>query len=223
MIGDIVYKKIISYGCSYTEGLGLHDMENSSWPALIAKHLNVPLDNRAKRGISNDSILRRILETDVNDFEDALVLILWTHTDRREIYQNDEFLALGEWLVVHDGFEARLKLLGKCHYMFFNSFEENLVNAYRNLHHAQSYLKSLNIKYYMGIVTDHDFIREEEYKKVFNYDLIDWSRMFYRSHYEYAMEYTSTLDYGHANEHGHYLYANDFIKHFGINRNNINL
>ncbi len=76
--------KIMTIGCSNTEGVGVDDVD--TWPALLSS--NVPNSvniNLGHGGRSNDYICRTLL-TFYDFFNPDLVIILYTNLHRREIY-----------------------------------------------------------------------------------------------------------------------------------------
>ncbi len=100
--GDSVKKKgfkIMSIGCSFTEGVGVNDTE--TWPAnftsLIPNGVNM---NFGTGGRSNDFISRCLL-TYYDLIKPDLVLIMYTNPQRREIYTKDNgiepFMPTSSW------------------------------------------------------------------------------------------------------------------------------
>jgi lysophospholipase L1-like esterase len=88
--GDSISKegfKIMSIGCSFTEGVGVNDDE--TWPAQFAKLIPNSVDmNFGAGGRSNDFISRCLL-TYYDLINPDLVLIMYTNPSRREIYTKD--------------------------------------------------------------------------------------------------------------------------------------
>ena len=87
---DSIHKngiKIMTIGCSNTEGVGVSD--NDTWPALlcsmIPNSVNVNLGHGAR---SNDYICRTLL-TFYDFFNPDLVIILYTNLHRKEIYTEE--------------------------------------------------------------------------------------------------------------------------------------
>jgi len=81
--------RLISFGDSFTWGTDLpdcndHQASQLTWPALLAKHLNLKYKCLAQPGSSNSSILRQILNTDIQSSD--LVIINWTWIDRWDFY-----------------------------------------------------------------------------------------------------------------------------------------
>jgi hypothetical protein len=85
--GDSVHKegfKILSIGCSLTEGVGVND--NETWPHLFSKLIPNSVDlNFGFGGRSNDYISRCLL-TYYDIIKPDLVLIMYTFTHRKEFY-----------------------------------------------------------------------------------------------------------------------------------------
>ena len=205
------FDKIIGYGCSHVYGCGLANKDTESWVNRIALHYGVDCINYGINSVSNDYISRKVIETDLNEMTNALVLILWTYSDRREMYYDGEFLRLGHWVISDGGYSAMHKILAEQHYKYFDGYEACMFNLCRNIHHTQLYLNSINVKYYMGMVNVHDFPPSTELKKLVNYDKIDETVIFKNSYLGYINAYPFSCDAGHANKYGHEKYANDFI------------
>lgn len=82
---QLTAKKLIGAGCSFIQGCELGD-ENSelgysldTYPALIAKKLNLPYECLAYGGASNTGIAKMILN---HDIQDSILLVQWTHVSR---------------------------------------------------------------------------------------------------------------------------------------------
>ncbi len=88
--GDSIHKsgfKILSIGCSMTEGAGVND--NETWSHQFTKLIENGVDfNLGLSGRSNDYITR-VLITFYNLLKPDLVLIMYTSPLRREIYTKD--------------------------------------------------------------------------------------------------------------------------------------
>ena len=101
-LGDSIHKKgfkVMSIGCSYTEGVGVNDTE--TWPYqftnLIPNGVNM---NFGTGGRSNDFLVRCLL-TYYDLIKPDLVLIMYTNPQRREIYTKDNgvepFMPTASW------------------------------------------------------------------------------------------------------------------------------
>jgi hypothetical protein len=85
--GDSIYKtgfKIMSIGCSNTEGVGVE--YNKTWPYLFSKYIPNSVNlNFGTGGRSNDFISRCLI-TYFDLIKPNLVLIMYTSPQRREVY-----------------------------------------------------------------------------------------------------------------------------------------
>ena len=83
--GDSVVEdiKIITVGCSHTEGIGVNN--NETWPAYLSSALNVKHINMGFTGRSNDYIARTVNEY-VTRFNPNLVIVMYTYPSRREYW-----------------------------------------------------------------------------------------------------------------------------------------
>lgn len=209
-----MFEKIIAYGCSHTFGHGLINPDEELWVAKIAKTLNFELDNRGLYSVSNDWILRQILETDPSDFENALVLILWSHNERREMIINDEYFDVGWWVPYDKNYTVKQRIITEHYFRYFENELSNAMQFYRNVHHAQLYLRSLNVNYYMGITDSLDGFQPQQLSENnFACTRIDESVIFNKSYFDfYVKPNTLEGDAWHANKHGHAQYAEDFMQ-----------
>jgi hypothetical protein len=88
--GDSIKKegfKVMSLGCSITEGVGVNDDE--TWPAQFCSHIENGVNfNFGTGGRSNDFISRCLMSY-YDLIKPDLVLIMYTFPHRREIYTED--------------------------------------------------------------------------------------------------------------------------------------
>lgn len=88
--GDSIKKegfKIMSLGCSITEGVGVND--NETWPAQFCFHIENAVNlNFGTGGRSNDFICRCLMSY-YDLIKPDLVLIMYTYPHRKEFYTND--------------------------------------------------------------------------------------------------------------------------------------
>jgi hypothetical protein len=86
--GDSVYKdgfRILSVGCSHTEGVGVSD--NQTWPHYFSRLIKNGVDlNVGYGGRSNDYIARCIV-TLVDTLKPNLINIMYTYPSRKEYYR----------------------------------------------------------------------------------------------------------------------------------------
>lgn len=85
------YKKLIGAGCSFIQGCELGDENNprgysiKTYPALVAKHYNLPYECLAYGGASNTGIANMILNYDI---QDCIILVQWTYESRIGLHIN---------------------------------------------------------------------------------------------------------------------------------------
>ena len=138
--------RIMSIGCSLTEGVGVND--NETWSHIFAKLLPNGVDlNFGCSGRSNDYISRCLL-TYYDYIKPDLVLIMYTSMQRREIYTEDggiePFMKTSYWGYLND------TEIGKSiqnSYTNFSNDKDDLYNWYKNHLLISNYLKSKNAKW----------------------------------------------------------------------------
>jgi len=87
--------KLIAFGDSFTYGSELSDNNSNglysllTWPALLAKHLNLDYVCLAIEGCSNQTITREFFNYINNISKNDLVVINWTWIDRWDFYNID--------------------------------------------------------------------------------------------------------------------------------------
>ena len=88
--GDSVKKKgfkVMSLGCSITEGVGVND--NETWPAQFCSHIENAVNfNFGTGGRSNDFICRCLMSY-YDLIKPNLILIMYTYPHRKEYYTTD--------------------------------------------------------------------------------------------------------------------------------------
>lgn len=91
--GDSINKKgfkVMSLGCSITEGVGVND--NETWPSQFSKLIDNGVNmNFGTGGRSNDFICRCLLSY-FDLIKPDLVLIMYTFPHRREVYTKENFI-----------------------------------------------------------------------------------------------------------------------------------
>jgi hypothetical protein len=101
---------LVVNGCSFTYGTGLDDPLTSSWPALVADKLSVPVVNLARPGISNQAIHRRTYEyfyEDLSNHNNPFYIICFSAITRKEHWVQNKSMYDGIHVVKnqHDIFE----------------------------------------------------------------------------------------------------------------------
>ena len=132
--GDSIKKegfKVMSLGCSNTEGVGVND--NETWPAQFTRNIPNGVNmNFGTGGRSNDFIARCLL-TYYDLIKPDLVLIMYTGMSRREIYTKDggvePFMPTNSWSYLketEDGVEIQENLVK------LQNDNEDFINWYKN-------------------------------------------------------------------------------------------
>jgi hypothetical protein len=79
--------KIMSVGCSHTEGIGVNDRE--TWSHYLTRMIPNGVDlNLGINGRSNDYIARTVL-TWTDYFKPSVVLVMYTYPTKRELYKDN--------------------------------------------------------------------------------------------------------------------------------------
>lgn len=142
--GDSIHKKgfkIMSVGCSMTEGVGVGD--NETWPYQFSNSITNGVDfNLGMGGESNDYICRTLF-TFYELLKPDLVLIMYTSPQRREVYTNDggvePFMPtyqFGYTKETEDG--KRIQ----AHLTELQNYNENFINWYKNHQLIKLFLES---------------------------------------------------------------------------------
>jgi len=122
--------KILSVGCSHTEGIGVND--NETWSHYLSRMIPTGVDiNLGISGRSNDYISRTII-TFLDIYKPDLVLIMYTYPERREYYTKNgkvEPYHINCWGYFDEDIQGKvdyetLTLLSNEH--------ENYINWYKN-------------------------------------------------------------------------------------------
>lgn len=132
--GDSIKKdgfKVMSFGCSHTEGVGVNDWE--TWPNRFCEMVPNSVNcNFGTGGRSNDFISRCLL-TYYDLIKPDLVLILYTHTSRREFYNKDggihPYVSSNPWgffKLTEEGMEIQKSML------INQNDNEDVINWYKN-------------------------------------------------------------------------------------------
>lgn len=140
---------IVANGCSYTYGQELDDPKTQSWPALLAKKMNLNLVNIARPASGNDAILRRTVDyyfqNLVNNSTPLFVIALSYHTRREEyFYEYDDY----KNLVRYDNVEQ----MNCAEKHFFLNSNANIRQKEKMFHwlHLINFLKLNNLPYIIG-------------------------------------------------------------------------
>ena len=146
--GDSPKKKglrVMSVGCSHTEGIGVHN--HQTWSHHLSKLLPNGVDlNLGISGRSNDYIARTIM-TFTEQMKPALVLVMYTYPHRREFYRETgevEPYHPSPWGYFDEEKEGRMVWANK---IASSNDEEDFMNWYKNHQLITYYLKSKEIPF----------------------------------------------------------------------------
>lgn len=154
--------KLMSVGCSHTEGIGVKDIH--TWPHLLSRKIKTGIDyNLGMSGRSNDYISRAIL-TWTDYLKPHLVLIMYTYPDRREYYTETggiEPFHKNPWGYFDEDISGRMKW---ANVMSISNDEENFINWYKNHQLITYYLKSKRIPFiWNGTFLKTDYTDENRF------------------------------------------------------------
>jgi len=143
-------KTLKSFGCSFVYGSDLSDCTNRAcsqltWPALIAKRLNLNYCCLAQPGQGNFKIYCDILaNSDTN--EDSVFLINWTWIDRFDYIDSNEC-----WQTLRPANENQLQ---KFYYQNLHSQMRDMIQNATYILAAADHLNDLKIPYIMTYMDD---------------------------------------------------------------------
>jgi hypothetical protein len=166
--GDSIKKegfKVMSLGCSNTEGVGVNNHE--TWPAQFAKLIPGGVDmNFGTGGRSNDFIVRCLMSY-YDLIKPDLVLIMYTVPHRREIYTADNgvepFMPTASWGYLkntEDGINMQECLT------YLQNDNEDFINWYKNHMLIKLFLESKKCNW----VWNGDKIKSKDYNEYNRFD-----------------------------------------------------
>lgn len=83
-MSTIKINKVVAGGCSFTFGEELHDPATQAWPVIVAKNLNVAVENLGWPGASNEHIASLIIDyCSKNDVSNTVFIVMWSHFSRQ--------------------------------------------------------------------------------------------------------------------------------------------
>jgi hypothetical protein len=151
--------KVMSIGCSLTEGVGVNNQE--TWPAQFSKFIPNGINNNfGLSGRSNDYICRCLLSY-YDLIKPNLVLIMYTSPQRREIYTNEggieSYMSTGArayFQHTNQGVEIHKNLLS------LQNDNEDFINWYKNHLLIKNFLEFKNCNWLwngnFGIPIEYD-------------------------------------------------------------------
>lgn len=189
--GDSIYKKgfkIMSLGCSNTEGVGLNYDE--TWPKIFSDLIPDGVNmNFGMGGRSNDFIFR-CLHTFFDVIKPDLVLIMYTFPQRRDFYPNSKtiepYMAANNWGFMKDtkeGVEIQ-NLLDQ-----LQCESENFINWYKNHLLIKYFLETKKCNWvWNGSFINNNFAEpnrfDGEYRKFIDYG-VDGVHPGFKHNYRY--------------------------------------
>jgi len=120
-------KRLVTFGCSNTQGQGLVNAEEEVWGAVLARHLGREFINKGKQGASNKYIAYSIEQFDF--LPNDLAIISWSFLDRYSIihdpkdFQGDEFIT-----DIHHSRTKESDEAGAYFHLFHNDYDSNFMN-----------------------------------------------------------------------------------------------
>jgi lysophospholipase L1-like esterase len=135
-VGIKSMQRLVTFGDSITYGQYLDDPKSQSWPAILGGMLDVPVENRAVPGSGNLEILNDILNFKFKDND--IVIIGWSFIYRDLIFNTIKNNRIAVWLD-RDTFDLWSKIHSKT---------DLATRSGLYMHHADLYLKSLNLDCY---------------------------------------------------------------------------
>jgi hypothetical protein len=159
--GDSIYKdgfKVMSIGCSNTEGVGVNDSQ--TWPHEFSRYIQNSVNHNFGSGGRSNDFISRCLLTYYDIMKPDLVLIMYTSPQRREIYTNhngiEPYVPTTPWGYFKDtenGIRIQEKLVD------LQNDNEDFVNWYKNHLLIKHFLESKKCNWmwngWMGIPKDY--------------------------------------------------------------------
>ena len=154
--------KIMSVGCSHTEGINVHN--HQTWSHLVSKKIPNGVDlNLGISGRGNDYIARTIL-TWTDYLKPSLVLVMYTYPYKREYYRETgevEPYHPTPWGYFDENMEGRKTWVNV---LETTNDEENFINWYKNHQLITHYLNSKNIPFiWNGTFLQTDYTDENRF------------------------------------------------------------
>lgn len=190
--------KVMSLGCSLTEGVGVND--NETWPAQFCSHIHNSVNfNFGVGGRSNDFIVRCLLSY-YDLIKPDLVLIMYTYSTRKEYYTQlggvEPYIPAQSWGFLEETPEGRATQYLKDRLQNDN---EDFINWYKNHLLITNFLENKKTPFIWS-----DGILETQYK--------DTNKFCFDYYYPYL---DSGADGMHPGPNHHKFYAKnlyDYVK-----------
>ena len=166
------YNRLISIGDSFTRGDELadcpvndpraDDYSNSTWPALLAKQLNLKYHSRSKGGIGNQWISWK---ASAGCKRNTLYVINWTFFERFDYLD----ARTNCWATTHPRYDDTLN------HFFYKNIDSDIWNMLRNLQYMYSTLQLLLLNQVSFIMTCVDDYFKTKLESIRSYNEFDGS------------------------------------------------
>jgi len=154
--------KLMSVGCSHTEGIGVHDRQ--TWSHCLSRMMPNGIDlNLGISGRSNDYIARSII-TWVDEMKPSIVLVMYTYPHRREYYRDNgdvEPYHPSPWGYFEEEREGRIDW---ANITSMANEHDDIINWYKNHLLITNFLKSKEIPFiWNGTFVGTDYTDENRF------------------------------------------------------------
>tara|TARA_R100000231_G_scaffold139540_1_gene121165 strand:- start:483 stop:1178 length:696 start_codon:yes stop_codon:yes gene_type:complete len=143
-------KLLITNGCSFTYGDELSRRNHEAFPYLLALKHNIPVNNLAYNGKSNEAIVRTTLEfmldSDLSKI-DPIFIIGWSGIARKEFYSD------GKWSKITPT-QVAVNKLAEVHYMYLQSNKQDNLEFFNHTLLLQLLFESKNYQYFFFNIDD---------------------------------------------------------------------
>jgi len=120
-------KRLVTFGCSNTQGQGLENPKEEVWGAVLASHLGRVLVNVGKQGASNKYIAYSIEQ--FNFLPNDLVIISWSFLNRYSIIHDPKDFDENEFVTdILPSHAIEDETSGVYYYLFHNDYDSNFLN-----------------------------------------------------------------------------------------------
>jgi lysophospholipase L1-like esterase len=120
-------KRLVTFGCSNTQGQGLENPKEEVWGAVLARHLGREFVNKGKQGASNKYIAYSIEQ--FNFLPNDLAIISWSFLDRYSIIKDPKDFEGYEFIKdVHPRFAREDETSGVYYHLFHNDYDSKFIN-----------------------------------------------------------------------------------------------
>jgi len=130
------------------KSIGKSGFSLCTWPALVAKHLELDYHCASRPGCSNQTIVRQITKFLPDLTDSDLIIIDWTYQDRWDYVDVDEHRVENQWKTLRPGSDNNSPI----EKFYFTHIQSELWNKWESLRAimlATYMLKSRNISFFM--------------------------------------------------------------------------